>query len=136
MVAKKEEPFMYKLRTFSDEKGYLGVVENNELDFEIVRCYFFSSPEGVVRGNHANKSVSQILCVTSGSVTVDLIRGTFSKRFDFNEIGDCLFIPSGYWRSVKMTSKNVNCVALADRNYDKNDYIYDISEFNQWVEKQ
>jgi hypothetical protein len=53
--------------------GKLGVVEFNSLPFVPKRLYWLSDvPLGGERGHHAHKALTQLICVLTGSVEVEI----------------------------------------------------------------
>lgn len=117
-------------RTGKLELGYLTVVENSKLPFEIKRVYWtYFTPDSVVRGHHAHLCLQQLIVSVSGTIlmTLEDLDGTVSEfRLDSPNIG--LYIPKLIWRTIKM-SHNAVLLCLASQEYDENDYIRDYSDF-------
>ena len=57
-----------------DRRGSLGVIENSSIiPFEIERVYFLHNvSSGAIRGKHAHKQLSQLVCAISGSFTIKI----------------------------------------------------------------
>ena len=73
---------MIDIRRFSDNRGYLSVVEGGvDIPFEIKRIYYLYLVPEAARGAHAHKQLQQLMIATSGSVHVTLDDGRNKKTF-------------------------------------------------------
>ena len=71
---------MIDIRRFSDNRGYLSVVEGGmDIPFEIKRIYYLYLVPEAARGAHAHKQLQQLMIATSGSVHVTLDDGQNKK---------------------------------------------------------
>jgi dTDP-4-dehydrorhamnose 3,5-epimerase-like enzyme len=119
----------------SSALGYITVAENSSLPFPIKRVYWtYFTPDSVVRGQHAHHELEQIIFATSGRIEF-ILEGTDGKTnafvLDNPSIG--LYIPSGYWRTIKF-SHNAVLMCLASLEYNEKEYIRDYSEFKSLAE--
>lgn len=114
-----------------DQRGNLSVVESGEtIPFEIKRLYYlYDVPGGASRGGHAHRKLKQLIIAASGSFDVILDDGKTRQKFSLNRSYRGLFIPTMTWREIENFSSGAVCMVLASEHYDKNDYIYDYSEF-------
>lgn len=111
--------------------GYITVAEHlKDVPFNIERVYWtYYTPHNVIRGNHGHKKLQQLIFAVSGTIHFYL-ENTLGEKFDFKldspNLG--LYIPAGYWRTIKL-SHNAVLLCLASDIYDENDYIRDYQEF-------
>ncbi|MCH2223366.1 MAG: FdtA/QdtA family cupin domain-containing protein [Crocinitomicaceae bacterium] len=113
--------------------GYISVAEYQDLiPFEIKRVYWtYFTPNHIIRGNHAHKSLKQIIVAVSGIIEFELEdkKGNItSYTLDSPEKG--IFVPEGYWRTIKF-SHNAVLLCLASESYKEDDYIRDYDEFKR-----
>jgi hypothetical protein len=116
------------------EQGALGVVENSfPFPKEIKRVYFlYDIPSGVERGSHAHKALHQLIIAMSGSFIIDLDNGNLVESFKLNNPSEGLYIPPGYWRTLRQFSSGAAVVVLASEEYQEDDYIRNYEEFLEW----
>ena len=118
------------IRRYSDNRGYLSVVENGiDIPFDIKRIYYLYMVPEVARGAHAHKQLQQLLIATSGSVDVIMDDGQEKKTFHLDRPWKGLLIPSGLWRDLENFSGGAVLMCLASEGYDEKDYIRDYEEF-------
>lgn len=116
-----------------DERGQLIALEevSEQIPFEVKRLYYiFDTTPGTVRGNHAHKSLKQMLICVSGACTIacEMPDGTKSEhRLDWPDKG--LLIEGHVWRQMKDFSKDAVLIVLASEHYDEADYIRDYQVF-------
>ena len=118
-----------------DERGSLIAIENNRnIEFEIKRVYYiFGTGSNVIRGKHAHKDLRQVLVCVSGSCDILLDNGRDREivRLDSPDTG--IYIYSFIWREMMNFSKECVLVAFVDREYNRDDYIYDYESFKAWI---
>ncbi len=93
--------------------------------------YIYHVPEGAQRGGHAHKDISQLIIAVKGSFDVKLYDGTETKKIKLSEYNKTVLIPPGIWADLDNFTKNTLCLVLASGYYDKNEYIYKLTEFNE-----
>lgn len=115
----------------SDRKGNLSVVENGiTIPFEIKRAYYlYDVPGGEARGEHAHKSLKQLIIAASGSFYITLDDGKVKRTFFLNHPYQGLYIVPGIWRTLYDFSSGSVCLVLASEIYDPDDYIRDYNSF-------
>jgi len=112
--------------------GWLIAVEqhSDQLPFELKRIYYiYGVAEMVRRGFHAHKALKQLLICVSGSCTIDIDIGNGRESFVLDRPNKGLFICRPAWREMYNFSKDCLLVVCASELYDKDDYIWDFSEF-------
>ncbi|MBI3519564.1 MAG: FdtA/QdtA family cupin domain-containing protein [Bacteroidetes bacterium] len=119
----------------SNEIGFLTAVEFPAIvPFEIKRVYWtYLTPQDVERGRHAHKELEQFIVAVAGKIEFDLESrdGKFLK-YTLDNPAKALYIPKGYWRTIRFTSDAV-LLCLASLKYDKDDYIRDYNEFKNAI---
>lgn len=115
----------------SSALGYITVAEyQGNIPFEIKRVYWtYYTPNNLIRGNHAHKKLRQMIFAVSGNIEFYLENqegAKFQFKLDSPRLG--LYIPSGYWRTIKL-SHNAVLLCLASEVYTEHDYIRDYIDF-------
>lgn len=128
---------MDKLKTFTDSRGSLTIVEEgHEVPFSIQRVYWIHSvPEGEERGKHSNKVSSEYVIAVSGSVEITLEdkNGRRTYRLDAKDKG--LLIPPDTWDEIRNFSPDAVLLVLASHSYDETTYINSYDDFLQYIGK-
>ncbi len=128
-------PPISQLPKFLDKRGNLSFIEEfKQIPFKIERTYWiYDVPGGEHRGGHAYKQNEEFIIALSGSFDVILNDGSESKVYSLNRSYYGLYVPKGLWREMNNFSTNSLALVLASRPYDENDYIRDMTEFNNWL---
>jgi hypothetical protein len=68
-----DQPYLFEMKKIgSSSIGFISVAENKDLPFPIERVYWtYFTPNEVIRGNHAHKSLKQILLAVSGEIKIE-----------------------------------------------------------------
>jgi dTDP-4-dehydrorhamnose 3,5-epimerase-like enzyme len=125
-------PHYIELSKIGDSSlGYVTVAEHSKsIPFEIKRVYWtYYTPNDVIRGHHSHRTLEQVIFAVSGTIEFYLenrLSGKFEFKLDRPNIG--LYVPSGYWRTIKL-SHNAVLLCLASKIYDEADYIRNYQEF-------
>lgn len=135
-VTTVEDCRMIDIRRFSDNRGYLSVVEGGiDIPFEIKRVYYLYMVPEAARGAHAHKQLQQLMVATSGSVHITMDDGTNKKTFVLDEPWKGLLVAPGLWRTLDVFSSGAVCMVLASEVYQVEDYIRDYNEFVAFKKK-
>ena len=126
-----EQPQIIDLPKILDKRGNLSIIEEfKQIPFKIERTYWiYDVPGGEKRGGHAYKENEEFIVALSGSFDVVLDNGTERKVYSLNSSYYGLYIPKGWWREMENFSTNSLALVLASTPYNREDYIYDYSEF-------
>ena len=118
-----------------DPRGNLSVAEQmKDVPCDIKRAYWvYDVPGGESRGGHAHKRLKQLVIALSGSFHVTLDNGTEQETVLLNHPWQGLIIETGIWRTLDDFSSGAVCLVLASELYEEDDYIYDYSEFLDYV---
>lgn len=119
------------LQTEGDSRGFLTVMNfGAEIPFKIQRVYFLHQvPAGESRGQHAHKSMKQVLVCASGSVEIELFDGHNSRKVILGSPTRGLYIPSMIWRGLSNFSNSCVVLSIVSNIYDEGDYIRDLVDF-------
>ena len=127
-----KEPKLIEFSKLGDSKlGYITVAEyGNNIPFEIKRVYWtYYTPHDIVRGHHAHRKLEQVIYAVNGQIDFYLENKNgmkFEFKLDRPNLG--LYIPSGYWRTIKLSHSAV-LLCLASLKYDEEDYLRDYKDF-------
>jgi len=128
---------LIELLRVMDDRGQLAIAEyNDHIPFEIRRIYFTSDTvKGATRGDHANRTLQQVIIAIKGSFDVHLDDSSVKRiiHLDSNYVG--LYVGPKIWRRLTGFSNDAICLVLASNNYDNTDYYSDYSEFINDVNK-
>jgi dTDP-4-dehydrorhamnose 3,5-epimerase-like enzyme len=129
-----DKPYLITHQPIGDAStGYINVVENKQLPFEIKRVYWiYATPDNFIRGNHAHKTMQQVVFVINGRAEIVLedTKGA-QMQYILEEPGKGLFVPPLFWRKIKLEIGAV-LLCLASEEYMENDYIRNYDDFRSY----
>lgn len=119
------------LPTFVDMRGNLTAGElGRQLPFEPKRVFFvYNVPSVEVRGEHAHRSLEQLLVCVQGTCSVLVDDGAARGEATLDSPASALYIPPMVWAVQYKYSADAVLVVLASDYYDSSDYIRDYEEF-------
>ena len=125
----------YVFQQHGDERGQLvALEEHKDIPFEIKRVYYmYDTGKGVTRGQHAHKSLEQILICIHGSCKLMLDNGKEKKIVSLEKPYEGLYISNNIWREMYDFSENAVLLVLASDVYKEEDYIRNYDEFLKFV---
>ena len=125
----------YVFQQHGDERGQLvALEEHKDIPFEIKRVYYmYDTGKGVTRGQHAHKSLEQILICIHGSCKLMLDYGKEKKIVSFEKPYEGLYISNNIWREMYDFSSDAVLMVLASDVYKEEDYIRNYDEFLKFV---
>lgn len=113
------------LKTFSDSRGNLTVLEN-EIPFNIKRIFYIYGVDNSVRGGHRHKETYQAAICVKGSCIVSNNNGKGKKEnFLLDHPSKCLILEPEDWHTMHDFSEDAVLLVLASTNFNPNDYIYE-----------
>ncbi|MGZ3790697.1 MAG: sugar 3,4-ketoisomerase [Bacteriovorax sp.] len=117
-------PKLYKLKTISDHRGDLTVLEE-ELHYPVKRLFFLHNiAPGETRGGHGHiKTLMTILCL-SGSCDIYVNNGEIKKTFHLDSPSMALYMDPQDWHLIKNATPDAMIAVLASETYDKKDYFF------------
>jgi UDP-2-acetamido-3-amino-2,3-dideoxy-glucuronate N-acetyltransferase len=120
-----------RLPSIPDERGILVWAQaGTHLPFQPKRFWcIFDVPPDRIRGDHAHRSLDEILFCVQGKCTVTLDDGLHRDEvvLDSRDIGLC--IPPLTWNTQRRFSRDAVLFVVASEVYRPDDYIRDYGEF-------
>jgi hypothetical protein len=119
-------------RTFlmSDERGLMGVVEEEQVPFDIKRVFWLSNvPPGETRGEHAHRRCRQFIICARGSATCTIETAHEAATSRMLSAGDTCDLDKMTWVTLSQFSKDSLIIVLASESYDETDYIHNYEDF-------
>lgn len=127
-------PTLVPVSLHQDERGNLGVVEGQSLPFAAKRLYFmFDMPKNTVRGEHAHKTLQQVMLCLSGSAEVMFWDGSREETFELSSRDVGIYVPAGFWRRILIKEEGTVIAVLASELFDKGDYIYKKEDYLRYI---
>jgi UDP-2-acetamido-3-amino-2,3-dideoxy-glucuronate N-acetyltransferase len=123
---------IHRLPLVRDLRGLLTVLE--PMPFEVKRCFVvFDVPSRDVRGEHAHRTLHQLLICVHGECHLMVDDGRNKEEIVLNspEIG--VHVPPLVWAIQYRHSSDAVLLVMASEAYDAEDYIRDYSEFARLV---
>ena len=119
------------LPKIADKRGNLSIIEEmKNIPFEIKRCFWiYDVPGGEIRGSHAYRETEEFIVALSGSFDVVIDDGKLKQTFSLNRSYYGLYVPKMMWRQMQNFSTNSLALIVTNTEFNRNDYIYDYSEF-------
>jgi hypothetical protein len=116
------------------EFGDITAINNNlNVPFETKRIYYlYDVPNRADRGGHAHRELHQLVVAVSGSFDIELFDGFNNIKYTLNQPDQGLLIVPGIWRNLNNFSGGGICLVLASREYEEEDYIRELLDYNQW----
>jgi UDP-2-acetamido-3-amino-2,3-dideoxy-glucuronate N-acetyltransferase len=121
-----------------DVRGMLSFAEiGTHLPFEPKRYFVvFDVPSQKVRGEHAHKSLHQVLVCLRGSVSVVVDDGIRRAEVLMDGPQRALYVPPMIWCIQYRYTSDAMLLVLASDKYDAADYIRDYDEFEHLLAKR
>jgi acetyltransferase-like isoleucine patch superfamily enzyme/dTDP-4-dehydrorhamnose 3,5-epimerase-like enzyme len=121
------------LHSVTDLRGSLSVGQlGDHLPFAPKRIFFvYDVPTAEVRGEHAHRTLEQVLICVHGSVSVVVDDGQDRAEFTLDDVGRALHIPPKVWAIQYAYSRDAVLLVLASAEYDSDEYIRDYDEFRE-----
>lgn len=123
------------LHSVADLRGRLAAGEiDAQLPFVPKRVFFvYDVPTAEVRGEHAHKTLAQLLICTHGSLSVVVDDGRARAEFHLDDPARGLYVPPHIWAIQYGYSRDAVLMVLASDVYDSTEYIRDYDEFRRIV---
>ncbi len=105
------------------------------IPFKIKRIFFlYDVALDALRGQHANKSISEFITVLQGSLDLLADNGKEKRKFCLKLPYEGLFIPPMTWVKLDNFSVGTICVVCTSEYYDEKTYIKNYQEFKKYFE--
>jgi dTDP-4-dehydrorhamnose 3,5-epimerase-like enzyme len=116
--------YLIDLKTFTDVRGNLTVIEN-VLPFQIKRVFYIYGVDDSVRGGHRHhKTVQAAICI-KGECKISNNDGSKKEVYHLNKPSVCLILSPQDWHQMFEFSEDAILMVLASENYDEKDYIWE-----------
>jgi len=112
------------LRTFSDKRGNLTVIEK-VIPFEIKRIFYIYGVDDSIRGGHRHHKTIQAAICLKGSCVVSNNDGFQKEDFCLNMPSKCLIIEPNDWHTMHNFTEDSILMVLASEYFASEDYIYE-----------
>lgn len=124
-----------KLPTFSDMRGSLTLLNDfSTLPFLPNRIFWLHNvPKDAIRGEHAHRTCTEMVILSSGEFSIELDDGTSQKNINFTEVGTGIIIPPYVWCRLTNFSKDATCLVLASEEYKPEGYINNYQNFKEII---
>jgi dTDP-4-dehydrorhamnose 3,5-epimerase-like enzyme len=122
---------LLELGRVSDHRGHLSFAElGRELPFPVARCFIvYGVPSREIRGEHAHKTLEELLVCVRGSCSVGLYDGGRGDEVALDRPDLALHIPPMVWTTQYRYSSDAVLVVLSSDVYRDEDYIRDLEEY-------
>lgn len=129
---------LFEMPLVVDMRGTLTFGEYEQHLPFLPRRYFivFDVPSKEVRGEHAHKTLQQVLICIKGSCAVVVDNGETREEIWLDRPSLCLYIPPMIWATQYKYSEDAALLVLASDIYDPADYIREYDEFLQAAKLQ
>lgn len=119
------------LEVHGDKRGKLVSLESEKnIPFEIRRVYYiFDTLPEESRGQHAHRTLEQLVVAIDGSCQFVLDDGIERTEIWLNRPDVGLYIGKNMWREMKHFSYGCKLMILASDYYDEKEYIRDYNVF-------
>jgi hypothetical protein len=112
------------LKTFTDKRGNLSVIEN-VLPFDIKRIFYIYGVDDSVRGGHRHHKTIQAAICLKGSCKIYNNNESQESEFVLDRPSKCLILEPKDWHQMYEFTKDAILMVLASENYDEQDYIFE-----------
>ena len=116
--------YLIDLKTFTDARGNLTVIENI-LPFKIKRIFYIYGVDGSARGGHRHHKTIQAAICLKGKCKIHNDDGKKNEIFLLKKPSQCLILEQKDWHEMYEFSKNAILMVLASENFDERDYIFE-----------
>lgn len=117
--------YLINLKTFSDNRGNLTVIEDKELPFKIKRVFYIYGVDNSVRGGHRHKTTIQALVALQGSCDIYNNDNNLEQHFTLNHPSQCLILEPQDWHNMYNFSKDCILQVFASEYFSESDYIWE-----------
>lgn len=117
--------YILDLKTFTDDRGNLTVLEDKEIPFSIKRVFYIYGVDDSVRGGHRHHKTIQALICLKGSCEVYNNDSKKTETFKIDMPNKCLVLLPEDWH--KMYNFTPDCIlqVFASEYFDPADYIHE-----------
>lgn len=117
-------PQLLDLRTFTDNRGNLTVIEK-VIPFDIRRIFYIYGVDSSKRGGHRHKKTIQAAICIQGSCRIYNNDGREEQYFLLDRPNKCLILEPADWHTMDQFSPDAILMVLASEYFDQDDYIFE-----------
>lgn len=120
-----------KLKTFSDHRGNLTVLESLEsLPYDLKRVYWmYGIPDGKTRGGHAHKENAQFILPIHGGFTITIDDGKRSVDIRFENPDTGILVKPMTWSHLHSFLPDTVVGVFASMHFTPEGYMSNYSEY-------
>jgi len=116
--------YLIDLKTFTDKRGNLTVIEN-VLPFRIERVFYIYGVDSSERGGHRHhKTIQAAICI-QGECKIVNNDGKNTQIFHLDMPSKCVLLEPRDWHKMYDFSNDAILMVLASERFDQNDYIFE-----------
>ncbi|HLP53259.1 MAG TPA: FdtA/QdtA family cupin domain-containing protein [Chitinophagales bacterium] len=117
---------LIELKSFSDKRGSLSVLEDFQIPFTIKRFFYIYDVDDSVRGGHRHQNTFQAAICIKGACKIYTNNGRGECLvFDLNTPARCLLLEPTDWHQMFDFTRGAILLVAASSNFDVNDYVFD-----------
>lgn len=124
LKVEKEMAQLINLKTFTDKRGNLTVIER-VIPFEIRRIFYIYGVDDSERGGHRHKKTVQAAICLRGSCTIFNDNNTEQENYVLDTPDKCLLLKPEDWHKMYDFTEDAILMVLASEFFDAEDYIYE-----------
>jgi len=121
---------------YSDDRGILIPLEFSKLPFEPKRIFVADvNAKNTERGGHAHHTTEQFAICIEGKIDM-VLYANHNKPAEtiIMKKGDAIYIPKMVWDKQIYKTEDSKLLVLCSTEYNRDDYITSMSEFNNLLE--
>lgn len=115
------------IKTFSDSRGSLSVLEKN-VPFDIKRVFYIYGVDNSVRGGHRHHKTRQAAICIAGSCIISNDNSKNKEVYFLDQPNKCLILEPEDWHQMYNFTPDAILLVLASEYFDPADYIYESYE--------
>jgi len=112
------------LKTFTDKRGNLTVIEN-VLPFRIERVFYIYGVDDSERGGHRHHVTRQAAVCLKGECKIYNNDGSAEQIFHLDTPSKCILLEPSDWHKMYDFSSDAILMVLASEQFNQNDYIFE-----------
>lgn len=116
--------YMIDLKTFTDIRGNLTVIEN-VFPFDIKRIFYIYGVDDSERGGHRHHKTIQAAVCIQGACKIYNHNGTREEEFILDNPSKCVILFPEDWHKMYSFTRDAILMVFASEFFDENDYIYE-----------
>ena len=116
--------YMIDLKTFTDKRGNLTVIEKT-IPFDIKRIFYIYGVDESVRGGHRHKTRCRQRSASMAPVIFITMMAQKKVLILLDQPNKCLILEPEDWHIMDQFTPDAILMVLASTTFDQNDYIFE-----------